>query len=72
MLHTFFFSPSDTTRKYAVAMTEAFGDDSQLIDLTHGPCQIDSELIDGDTRTSTFTCICRAYSCYGGKYLPPD
>ena len=49
MLHTFFFSPSDTTRKYAVAMTEAFGDDSHLIDLTHGPCQIDSELIDGDT-----------------------
>lgn len=49
MLHTFFFSPSDTTRKYAVAMTDAFGDDSQLIDITHGPCPIDSDLIDGDT-----------------------
>lgn len=36
MLHTFFFSPSDTTRKYAKAMTDAFGGESQLIDLTHG------------------------------------
>lgn len=26
MIHTFLFSPSGTTRKYAVAMTEAFGD----------------------------------------------
>lgn len=49
MLHTFFFSPSDTTRKYAKAMTDAFGRESQLIDLTHGSCEIESELIDGDT-----------------------
>ena len=49
MLHTFFFSPSDTTRKYAKAMTDAFGGESQLIDLTHGSCEIESELIDGDT-----------------------
>lgn len=49
MLYTFFFSPSDTTRKYAKAMTDAFGGESQLIDLTHGSCEIESELIDGDT-----------------------
>lgn len=49
MLHTFFFSPSNTTRKYAKAMTDAFGGESQLIDLTHGSCEIESELIDGDT-----------------------
>ncbi|MDE6588503.1 MAG: 4Fe-4S binding protein [Paramuribaculum sp.] len=49
MLHTFFFSPSDTTRKYAKAMTDAFGGDSQLIDLTHGPCEIEYDLVDGDT-----------------------
>lgn len=49
MLHTFFFSPSDTTRKYAKAMTEAFGEESQLIDLTHGPCEVESDLVDGDT-----------------------
>ncbi len=49
MLFTFFFSPSDTTRKYAKAMTDAFGEESQLIDLTHGPCEIESELVDGDT-----------------------
>lgn len=49
MLHIFFFSPSDTTRKYAKAMTDAFGGESQLIDLTHGSCEIESELIDGDT-----------------------
>lgn len=49
MLHTFFFSPSDTTRKYAKSMTDAFGGESQLIDLTHGSCEIESELIDGDT-----------------------
>ena len=49
MLHTFFFSPSDTTRKYAKAMTDAFGGESQMIDLTHGSCEIESELIDGDT-----------------------
>lgn len=49
MLHTFFFSPSDTTRKYAKAMTDAFDGESQLIDLTHGSCEIESELIDGDT-----------------------
>lgn len=49
MLHTFFFSPSDTTHKYAKAMTDAFGGESQLIDLTHGSCEIESELIDGDT-----------------------
>lgn len=49
MLHTFFFSPSDTTRKYAKTMTVAFGGESQLIDLTHGSCEIESELIDGDT-----------------------
>ncbi len=49
MLHTFFFSPSGTTRKYAIAMTEAFGGDSQLIDLTHGACPIESELAAGDT-----------------------
>lgn len=30
-------------------MTEAFGGDFQLIDLTHGSCPIESELIDGDT-----------------------
>lgn len=49
MLHTFFFSPSDTTRKYAKAMTDAFGGESQLIDLTHGSCEVESELIGGDT-----------------------
>lgn len=49
MLHTFFFSPSDTTRKYAMAMTETFGEDYQLIDLTHGACPVEYELIDGDT-----------------------
>ena len=49
MIHTFLFSPSGTTRKYAVAMTEAFGDDSQLIDLTHGACEVECELVDGDT-----------------------
>ena len=49
MLHTFFFSPSDTTRKYAKAMTDAFGGELQLIDLTHGSCEIESELSDGDT-----------------------
>ena len=49
MLHTFFFSPSNTTRKYAKAMTDAFEDSSQMIDLTHGPCEIETELIDGDT-----------------------
>lgn len=49
MLHTFFFSPSDTTRKYAKAMTDAFGGESQRIDLTHGSCEIESELIEGDT-----------------------
>lgn len=49
MLHTFFFSPSGTTRKYAKAMTEAFGGQSQLIDLTHGPCEVECDLVDGDT-----------------------
>lgn len=49
MLHTFFFSPSDTTRKYAKAMTDAFGGESQLIDFTHGSCEVEFELIGGDT-----------------------
>ena len=49
MLHTFYFSPSGTTRKYAAAMTEAFGGTSQLIDLTHGACMVETELTDGDT-----------------------
>ena len=49
MLRAFFFSPSGTTRKYAIATTEAFGGDSQLIDLTHGTCPIESELTEGDT-----------------------
>lgn len=49
MLHTFFFSPSDTTRKYAKVMTEAFGEQSQLIDLTHGACEVECDLVDGDT-----------------------
>ena len=49
MIHTFIFSPSGTTRKYAVAMTEAFNEDSQLIDLTHGTCEVECELMDGDT-----------------------
>lgn len=49
MLHTFFFSPSETTRKYAKVMTEAFGGESQLIDLTHGACEVECELADGDT-----------------------
>lgn len=49
MLHTFFFSPSDTTRKYAKAMTDAFSEESQLIDLTHGSCKIEYDLVDGDT-----------------------
>ena len=49
MLHTFFFSPSDTTRKYAEVMTEAFGGDSQFIDLTHGSYTIQSEFAEGDT-----------------------
>lgn len=49
MLHTFFFSPSGTTRKYAKAMTKAFGDDSQQIDLTHGACEVEYDLVNGDT-----------------------
>lgn len=49
MLHTFFFSPSDTTHKYAMAMTESYGGDSQMIDLTHGPCEVEYDLIEGDT-----------------------
>lgn len=49
MLHTFFFSPSGTTRKYAKAMTEAFGEDYQQIDLTHGACEIECNLVNGDT-----------------------
>ncbi len=49
MLHTLFFSPSDTTRKYAKAMTEAFGEQSQLIDLTHGATEVEFDLVDGDT-----------------------
>lgn len=49
MLHTFFFSPSNTTKKYAVAMSESFGGVFQLIDLTHGPCTVDYDLIAGDT-----------------------
>ena len=49
MLHTFFFSRSDTSRKYARTMTEAFGGESQLIDLTHGTCEVESELVEGDT-----------------------
>lgn len=48
MLHTFFFSPSNTTRKYARAMTEAFGEDARLIDLTHGACEDDCATVDGD------------------------
>ena len=49
MLHTFFFSPANTTRRYALAMTESFGWDSQLIDLTHGPCPVEHDLVEGDT-----------------------
>lgn len=49
MLHTFFFSPYGTTRKYAKVMTEAFGEQSQLIDLTHGACEVECDLVDGDT-----------------------
>lgn len=49
MLHTFFFSPSNTTRKYAKVMTDAFGEQSQLIDLTHGACEVECDLVDGDT-----------------------
>lgn len=49
MLHTFFFSPSNTTRKYAQAMTEAFGGDAQMIDLTHGPAPVKYDLVAGDT-----------------------
>ncbi len=36
MLHTFFFSPSGSTCIYAEVMTEAYGEGSQLVDLTHG------------------------------------
>lgn len=49
MLHTFFFSPSNTTRKYAEIMTDAFGEPSRLIDLTYGPDEMESHLIEGDT-----------------------
>ena len=49
MLHTFYFSPSNTTRKYALAMTEAYGEETQLIDLTHGQCQVEYDLVAGDT-----------------------
>ncbi len=49
MLHTFFFSPSGTTRKYATVMAEAFCEDFQLIDLTHGACEVECDLVDGDT-----------------------
>lgn len=49
MLHIFFFSPSGTTRKYATVMAEAFCEDFQLIDLTHGTCEVECDLVDGDT-----------------------
>lgn len=49
MLHTFFFSPSGTTRKYAMIMTEAFGGDTQMIDITNGPCEVEYDLVPGDT-----------------------
>lgn len=49
MLHTFFFSPSNTTRKYAKIMTEVFGEPSQLIDLTHGVTEVECDFVDGDT-----------------------
>ena len=49
MIHTFLFSPSGTTRKYALAMTQAFGGDFRLIDLTHGPCEVEYDFADGDT-----------------------
>ncbi len=34
MLYTYFFSPSNTTRRYAEVMSEDFGGESQLIDIT--------------------------------------
>lgn len=49
MLHTFFFSPSNTTRKYAKVMTDAFGEPSQLIDLTNGPAEVECDPVEGDT-----------------------
>lgn len=49
MLHTFFFSPSGTTRKYATVMAEAFSEDFQQIDLTHGACEVECDLVEGDT-----------------------
>ena len=49
MLHTFFFSPSNTTRKYAEVMTDAFGGQSGLIDLTHKTDKTNYDLKDGDT-----------------------
>lgn len=49
MLHTFFFSPANTTRKYASIMTDAYGDKSQIIDITHGKCNIEQPLCPGDT-----------------------
>ncbi|MDE6135816.1 MAG: flavodoxin domain-containing protein, partial [Muribaculaceae bacterium] len=49
MLHTFFFSPSGTTRKYAETMTEAYGENTQMIDLTHGETEFECDLVDGDT-----------------------
>lgn len=49
MLHTFFFSPSGATCKYAEAMTDAFGGDSQMINLTNGPCEVECDLAAGDT-----------------------
>lgn len=49
MPHTFFFSPSGTTRKYAKAMTEAFGCDAQLIDITQGLPPDETGLTEGDT-----------------------
>lgn len=49
MLHTFYFSPSGTTYKYAMIMAQTYGDDYQLIDITHGSSRLESELSDGDT-----------------------
>ena len=49
MLHTFHFSPANTTRKYASVITEAFGIDSEIIDLTHEVKEAWQEFKDGDT-----------------------
>lgn len=66
MLHAFFFSPSETTRKYAKVMTDAYGGESQLINLTHGPCEVECELVDFSVHSCTKS-VSECVEKIGGK-----